>query len=66
MVLYFGVRCEEGVSSKKERGLVPLFFFTSIPCESITFKVFAIPIIDILKRVDKTNTRLVKIGVFES
>ena len=64
MVLYFGVRCEEGVSSKKE-GL-SLSFFTSIPCESITFQVFAIPIIDILKRVDKTNTRLVKIGVFES
>lgn len=50
---------------KKREGL-SLSFFTSIPCESITFKVFTIPIIDIAEKVDETNIRLVKIGVFES
>ena len=61
--LGFGVKRE--FLQRKREGL-SLSFFTSIPCESIPFEVFAIPIIDILKRVDKTNTRLVKIGVFES
>ena len=43
-----------------------LSFLMRIPCESITFKVFTIPIIDIAEKVDETNIQLVKIGVFES
>lgn len=61
--LGFGVKRE--FLQRKREGL-SLSFLMRIPCESITFKVFTIPIIDIAEKVDETNIQLVKIGVFES